>query len=978
MDVFTQEIMKLQKMITKKHHWVVFDIDRTIINTTSWYHACATPNLFIQESDIATFLQLNEQTFGRNPTISKELFRQKTLGLISNYQQKAKRNYITKNILYQGGYAIGKKLFVYKEFITYVRYLSRFYGDSLHVLYLSAGYKPFMEGLIKRIYEKENIGNHRYYVFGSGITSKDGKFVETFFCHNVAKTYMAQSMIAKGASIVFAADDDDNAELLTIVAKHGGDVLRVQHNKNTKKNTSWHAYITHHLSLPVVVERLQKGNTICSFAKRDSFQSPFANVYKKLDNRTNKIGIVKLPVTQFTKARRNVFKYISSQQDREKLDRILSQCVFTTHKTVYLRGQLFYSLPSYITLDTRSNYQRWFELLSLSQKALELLNKHAVIDNWALMRDTEKLLILSFFDHYKNALLIAFNTLCYVSIKYPHVIDDRILSHLDWLMRRSVQGYYELLFDVPTKQIKQIPPKILYFSQISKLMNTYQPYQQGMRELDDPYVIVSSVISLFKEAAIKKRHYQYLIDFPCGGIELGLAFVAITKIVDKKRVIPHLIHCFYSSKKKLRGEALEESIIKEKWLYAYVPKLYHHLLSAALTDGKKVLLYDNNVTTFSTLADVKDFFQRYNRKKNDTAVAAIYYKNIARFLLGKHAEPVRIAWNKILTYHPVSDYVTAFNTWGTSEKGKILERIFFSKHKHIAFMPSLKNQAQKQPIFKICRVHNIFDFSLAIHTGANMIGVHAVYPQNEYTIGQQRHKPLIVHRNDSSVFPIASYERDSIKAMQSYIGSYIRQAIIFEKALPVYYIQKSFHIYGLDKKRTFLQLQHRLNPDYIYLLRRTLHCPLIVVIGLFQDDFQQYFAMLQKHTLSSDIILLDFSKHQPDILERKGPYPLVDKITVLKQRIPSLQRNHIPLVIADDVDVNTMKQYLTILKKNNIQVAGIDMQNSVELETALQRYRLIKDHDEIYQILIRKSPDKLTAWKHFVQSQFFRRLRYYF
>ena len=66
----------------------------------------------------------------------------------------------------------------------------------------------------------------------------------------------------------------------------------------------------------------------------------------------------------------------------------------------------------------------------------------------------------------------------------------------------------------------------------------------------------------------------------------------------------------------------------------------------------------------------------------DGAVAAIYYSNISKYLLGKKSEPLIAEWENILDFKPVTDYITAFNTWGTSKKGRIIESIFYAPQIH--------------------------------------------------------------------------------------------------------------------------------------------------------------------------------------------------------------------------------------------------------------------------------------------------------
>ena len=149
----------------------------------------------------------------------------------------------------------------------------------------------------------------------------------------------------------------------------------------------------------------------------------------------------------------------------------------------------------------------------------------------------------------------------------------------------------------------------------------------------------------------------------------------------------------------------------------------------------------------------------------------------------------------------------------------------------------------------------------------------------------------------------------------------------------------------------------------------------IATIGAFQEDFTAYFQRLEKILNGkNDFILLDLSKHQPDLISSGDIYHNFDKIFLLKRLAISMKNNKVPLIIADDVSKEEFKEYLNILKGCQINVAGIDMQNNLEVSSNDQRYRLITDNGKRYQIRIRKSADKLDDIGKFVQSKEFRRL----
>ena len=214
-------------------------------------------------------------------------------------------------------------------------------------------------------------------------------------------------------------------------------------------------------------------------------------------------------------------------------------------------------------------------------------------------------------------------------------------------------------------------------------MKKYQPKQQGMRELDDPFIITLSILSLLKQMETKKRQYNMIIDFPYGGTELGFAFISIVKLLHSNMKLPEVIHCFYSSKKILRDPSIARKLETAQWLFNFIPKHYHNKIKELLKQKGRILLYDNNVTTFGTLADVKHFFKKVYNITADSTVAAIYYKNISKYLLGRKSEPLTSDWENVLDYKPVSDYITAFNTWGTSRKGRIIEKAFLTRNHRI-------------------------------------------------------------------------------------------------------------------------------------------------------------------------------------------------------------------------------------------------------------------------------------------------------
>ncbi len=1000
MNEFNESILSLKMNVKSGQVWAIFDIDRVLINTTSWYRACVTPHLLIPKSNISKFIEINNSTYSKNPIMPKSTFRKRTLGLINRKITKEFINLLKKDTqavnefsldekvdekyLYDAGYYIGSKLHIYQEAIQYLEYLSRFYGEDLHILYLTAGYQPFMQGVIDSIYKRKNLQYKNYQVFGSGIKFTEGRGQETFLCFGSTKRKVAETILNEGGKIVFACDDDkENESLLNIIDKNGGKTLFISHLGNNSVNDSWKRFVTENISMKKVTNELMESNESYSLYKGMQLEKDYPSLYNKFGKYINKIGIVVLHRKEYKTALENILSKISSENDKKELKKIYSEFIFEKRDAIYLRGKYYYHcLPEYIFVDPRTNCEKWYQQTIYCIKALSIFYNYKFLESWNEMNIEEKLLVLCIIDHYKNSIYTVVNTLYKTSTEHSDAISDDLLHNIDSIANKITSLYYELVFDspniIPLQELISLNNNNI-LEEIKKQMNMHQGNQPGIRELDDPYIISLSVLSTLEQMKMKKKYYDLIIDFPCGGLELGLAFLAISKIFNKKGKQPQVIHCFYSSKKRKRKRN-KENIVNyknnHKWLYQFVPKHHKEKIDEVINFNKQVLLYDNNVTTFSTLIEVKHFFMNKFFKKSDAVVAGVFYQNIAKYLIKEgHSEKVNSLWRKTLDFKPVSDYITAFNTWGTSEKGKMLESIFFIKEKVLTFDLKKNSPMKASPIFKVCRVQNIFDLMLAINNGGNMIGIHAVYPDRlKYQLSQRTYRPYYDNRI-LPFLPISSYECDSIQALAKYIPKNVRQVLLFEKETSIDSINQTINAYQLDTKNIYLQFQHRVNNDYIKMIKSNVTDNVIATIGAFQEDFTAYFQRLEKILNGkNDFILLDLSKHQPDLISSGDIYHNFDKIFLLKRLAISMKNNKVPLIIADDVSKEEFKEYLNILKGCQINVAGIDMQNNLEVSSNDQRYRLITDNGKRYQIRIRKSADKLDDIGKFVQSKEFRRL----
>ena len=278
-------------------------------------------------------------------------------------------------------------------------------------------------------------------------------------------------------------------------------------------------------------------------------------------------------------------------------------------------------------------------------------------------------------------------------------------------------------------------------------------------------------------------------------------------------------------------------------------------------------------------------------------------------------------------------------------------------------------------IFKLCRVHNLEDYLTAVNNGVNMIGIHAVYTDfDAYRAAEEIYNPIErpiirTHKN----LPIADYEVDAISYLADNVDGQIPIALVLEKDLSCEGIAECLRLYNLSDKNPLLQLQYRINNERFLEITRTLSKKMICTIGLNQEDFDEYFAFLNRVLdPDNDFILIDFSKHQPDYLTKKMGISSETKMNVLMKRVKCLKKSSIPLLIADDTTVEKMAKYIRYLSINDIELAGIDMQNSVEQSKDAQCYTLsdVCGKRE-FQIKVRKSDEKLRPWRDFVSQNFY-------
>lgn len=273
----------------------------------------------------------------------------------------------------------------------------------------------------------------------------------------------------------------------------------------------------------------------------------------------------------------------------------------------------------------------------------------------------------------------------------------------------------------------------------------------------------------------------------------------------------------------------------------------------------------------------------------------------------------------------------------------------------------------KDYLFKVCRVHNKKDLDNVISNSANMIGIHAVVlNREEYIENEKKYSPIFLRDDYDKELPILSLEVESIKNMQKYIPSNIIPVILFQREMECKKIIECCEIYDLNIQNMYIQLHHRITENYIENIKKEVCKNVIAVIGAYQTDFKDYFKFLEsKLNENTDYILIDMSVHQSNLSNYNAK---VDKLEIIENMSKIIENNKIPIILAEDTNTGNMKKYLDIISKYDINIKGLDMQNSVEKDKTNQKYELYKDYDSEYQIKVRKSEKLLRNWKNFFQD----------
>ena len=970
------------KEINLNDEIVIFDVDRTIINTTSWYQACICEDLLISKENVQTFKKLNKKAFEVPDEIKMKKFREDTLKIIdkkitSKFIDKIENmsqmtTYFTSGdsvneikFYVAGVYTANNLVEIYNDWVNYVNFLMRYYGPTLKVIFLTSGYEPFIRGVVDGIIEKSGISKLRYKIIGSKLEFTKNSIKEIFHMSQQQKEDFVSELIKNNRKIKFLADDsNENMELFKAVELSGGIALNIKHVPHKKDNATWKKF------MKTFTKEKIKNELICDTSSKIGLIQKTIELpefLQLIEKNTNKIGITYININEFEKSLNNLKELIPDSNDKNSFEANIKKLTFIKKDTVYLRGNLYYNwLPAYIFLDNRTINEKWKEQIKTCLKLLEIIEKEHILKKY--VSENDYILIYCIIDNLLEASLYLLNLIELNELKGNKIL-SKYHSNGIKLAKEVTDMMYKLFLkkegiNITVRKVIAIIKKL----EIINIIPNGIKYYKTMRELDNNITIFKTVKTIADN--LQNKPIDYIIDFPYGGIALGFALNAYLKIVLNKKDTPKLMHSHYSSKQKIREQTIEKDI--DFSLFKYIPKKYEEYVQEIKKGNKSILLLDNNVTTFKTLDISKSYLTQIGNKVY-AGVSAINYNNIVNYLLGEKSETLVSNWRNVLDFNPVEEYVTAFNTWKTSQKTEMLENIYLNENEMKEIKTEKFPQLQRKGfVFKLCRIQNVQDLKTAITNGVNMIGIHAVYPDRiKYLKNEIKYSPINTSVNIDSNLPIGTLELNAIRDIHNYIPKNMKQAILFDKQLSIKNMINTCKMYNISNE-IYIQLQHRTEKKYIEKVKEEVSNNLIITIGLFQSDFKDYFWYI--HDLlnpKTDYILIDLSKHQPDLISYSDEYKdSINKLYVIAALASIMKHNKVPIIIADDTTPEEMEKYLKNLSEYDIKIAGVDMQNCVEYMPNEQKYQMVKCQQKQYVIKVRKSSDKLSLWNEVLNRTF--------
>lgn len=675
--------------------YVILDIDRTIINGTSWYHACSCPNLLIDEYNIDRFKELNNKMYVHGTSKDRYEFRKQTFELINKrVSESAYRKLsecgcadeilIGQNVNEVFFEAVG--IYTYKKLMKsdedckkIVDFIYKYYFGDIEFIFLTSGYEPFMKGLVKE-YMKSFHKNCTWRTIGSTIKFSNGCIYLKEVMTQEKKFQFVKKIIDYGNRVVFLADDSvEEKELFSVVFRNGGYAFNVRYDEKLHES-NWHELINDIEDENVFLSYLMKNSEV-ALSDCKKVQNNFFRLHM------NEIGVICLNDIEYQ-------IFLGSFNRDKKIVEYIKKVSHKKEEKYYLRGRYYYYwLPSYITGSLESKYAGWKKIVIDGIDIIEHIARYNIKEN-------KYACILSYVicDHLLSVLYLA------MYCAEEDVLDrERNVISSYRHIENSVCILNKILFSVFDNKIEysNLDSLVKELKSISfEDMDIIRENEKFLLELDNYNTIYEAVYNIIDNLKVKAQKIDKVIYFAYGGISLGYAFKTIMKELFDKNV--ELLPSHYSSKRNNTESGIIDRIPRFKcgengWM-----------------DESTVLLLDNNVTTFKTLSTSKSYLQKRGNKVY-CAVAEVDYKNIYKWLLGKgEYEEMCHNWFDVIDAKPIMNYFSAYNTWGTSETSALLEQLYsqdFIFQNTDNLIPRKIHSEHR----KICRIHNVYDLRLASH-----------------------------------------------------------------------------------------------------------------------------------------------------------------------------------------------------------------------------------------------------------------------
>ena len=381
--------------------YVILDIDRTIINGTSWYHACSCPNLLIDEYNIDRFKELNNKMYVHGTSKDRYEFRKQTFELINKRVSEsaysklsecgcADEILIGQNVNEVFFEAVG--IYTYKKLMKsdedckkIVDFIYKYYFGDIEFIFLTSGYEPFMKGLVKE-YMKSFHKNCTWRTIGSTIKFSNGCIYLKEVMTQEKKFQFVKKIIDYGNRVVFLADDSvEEKELFSVVFRNGGYAFNVRYDEKLHES-NWHELINDIEDENVFLSYLMKNSEV-ALSDCKKVQNNFFRLHM------NEIGVICLNDIEYQ-------IFLGSFNRDKKIVEYIKKVSHKKEEKYYLRGRYYYYwLPSYITGSLESKYAGWKKIVIISLNEA-LIN--GSIDNRQLKDLAKKILNIN---KYKTVML---------------------------------------------------------------------------------------------------------------------------------------------------------------------------------------------------------------------------------------------------------------------------------------------------------------------------------------------------------------------------------------------------------------------------------------------------------------------------------------------------------------------------------------------------------------------------------------------